>query len=57
MCNLKKISVDCRRNWSQLLLRMKDRRIPKFMNEYTPNWQKKRGSTTENLETPIRMKM
>jgi hypothetical protein len=36
---------------------MKDRRIPKFVNEYIANWQNKRGSTTENMETPKRMKM
>jgi hypothetical protein len=36
---------------------MKDRRIPKFVNEYTSNCQKKRGLTTEKMETPIRTKM
>ena len=32
-------------------------RIPRFVNEYTPNWKKKSGSTAEKMETPIRMKM
>jgi len=36
---------------------MKHRRILNFVYEYTPNWQKKRGSTTGKMGSPIRMKM